>query len=842
MTNRARRVLWYPTQLWLPVQKAGSSFIARFSLLIFLVCPVHAFQQQSASFSQVETLVQQGQLAAAESKMREELQQNPSVDGYNLLGIIESNKQDYQNAVSAFQQALQLSPNSAKSHNNLGNAYVAEKKFDLAEKEFRTVLRLDPANRDAHYNLGVLLMAKGSPAEAIPHLERVRPADLPTSLNLVRALLESKRTAEALRMATELSDQHKNEVQVHFSLGILLASEKQYKPAQVELEKAEVLQPGTFEIPYNLGQVFLRSGAYPQAELALNRALKQKPDSPETLSLLAQVLADEARPMDALSLLVRAHKIAPDNTDVILLMAQISISQHYYEDAIPLLESGVAIAPQRADLRAALGESYLMSERMDRAVEEFKQVVAAEPSPRSYAALGLSYVRLGRFDEAKHSFLEGLKLDPHDISCLFNLGFIAERQGDAAGAEARFQEVLHLDPDYADALLELANLRIVNKKSAEAAELLRRYVKISRSPAAGYYKLAMVERSLQETAAADRDLKQFQTASKKVSDGEFPNEHLFDYLDNRSKLDPRARNQMEIADITDQLKSHPDQPEGLYLLAAAYLKSGKAEEAKSTIAQLDKVSSGDYRALTGIGVLLARYHLYDDAIRHFQAALEVNPNSDEVKFDLADAYFRKRLYPQALDAAGQVSEQGRKDDAYLALLGDIYVHLGDAARAAEIFRDAIQRNPDNDQDYLSLALLEFREKNIAGAKQTLLEGQARVPGSGKILWGLGLASALEGNTAEAGEQFERAVEMLPEWPGSYSTLGVFYFQTGQIAKAKEVLNRFKNSNESGALDINRIEQVLEQAPATSPAANEPLTMANRMQLLQLALSLADRTL
>jgi tetratricopeptide (TPR) repeat protein len=272
------------------------------------------------------------------------------------------------------------------------------------------------------------------------------------------------------------------------------------------------------------------------------------------------------------------------------------------------------------------------------------------------------------------------------------------------------------------------------------------------------------------------------------------------------------------------------------------LKSGKTEEAKSTIAQLDKVGSGNYRILTGNGVLLARYHLYDDAIQHFQAALEVNPNSDEVKFDLADAYFRKRLYPQALDAAGQVSEQGRKDNAYLALLGDIYVHLGDTARAAEIFRDAIQRNPDNDQDYLALALLEFREKNIAGAKQTLLQGQARIPGSGKILWGLGLASALEGNTAEAGEQFERAVEMLPEWPGSYSTLGVFYFQTGQIAKAKEVLNRFKNSNESGALDINRIEQVLDQAPATTPAANEPLTMANRMQLLQLALSLADRTL
>jgi len=117
-----------------------------------------------------------------------------------------------------------------------------------------------------------------------------------------------------------------------------------------------------------------------------------------------------------------------------------------------------------------------------------------------------------------------------------------------------------------------------------------------------------------------------------------------------------------------------------------------------------------------------------------------------------------------------------------------------------------------------------------------------VPGSGKILWGLGLASALEGNTAEAGRHFERAVDLLPEWPGSYSTLGVFYFQTGQIDKAKEVLNRFKNSSERGTLDINRIEQVLATAPATSPAANEPMTMANRQQLLQLALSLADRTL
>ncbi len=824
---------------------------------VFLpLCQAHAAQHQasqkqssqrssktSANYQQIETLVQQGHLDEAKAKIQEELQRSPSsVDGYNLLGIIESDQQDYAGALEAFQHALKLAPNSAETHNNLGNVYVAQKKIDLAEKEFRSVLRVEPRNRDANYNMGVLLMARGSPAEAIPLFERVRPANLATSFNLIHAYFQSERTAEALRLATDLSAQNKSDVQVHFSLGVLLASEKQYKAAEFELEKADALTPGTFEILYNLGQTYLRNGEYPKADLTLTRALKLKPESPETLYLLAQVYKDESRPLDALDLLVRANKIAPENPDILFLMAQVSISQNYFEDAIPLLESALKIAPQRPDLLATLGESYFMSGKTEKAIEDFKKLIEVDPSARSYAYLGLSYRDLGRFDEAKQYFQQGLKLDPHNSSCLFNLGFIAERQGDSAGAEAMFQEVLRTNPDYPDALLELANLRIVSKKLPEAAELLRRYVRVSRNPATGYYKLAMVERSMHDTAAADRDLNVFQTLSKNSAAGPLPYEHLFDYLDNRSKLAPQAQEQLDITELTDETRKHPDQPENLYLLAEAYLKSGKVDEARNTIAQLDKISSIDYRTLTGVGVLFARYHYYDDAIQHFQAALQANPGSDEVKFDLADAYFRKRLYPQALDAAEQVSEQGRKDDAYMTLLGDIYAHLGNTARATEIYQNAISRNPDNDQDYLALALLEFREGNIAAAKQTLLKGQERIPASGKILWGLGIASALEGNTAEAAQQFERAVDMLPEWPGSYSTLGVFYYQTGQIDKAKEVLNRFKTSNAKGGLDVNRIEQTLAQAPQTAAAGNEPMTMASRQQLLQIALSLADRTL
>ena len=169
------------------------------------------------------------------------------------------------------------------------------------------------------------------------------------------------------------------------------------------------------------------------------------------------------------------------------------------------------------------------------------------------------------------------------------------------------------------------------------------------------------------------------------------------------------------------------------------------------------MSAGDYRTQTGIGVLLARFRLYDDAIQHFQTALNVDPTSDDVKFDLADAYFRKGDYAQALETAKQVSAPGQQDSAYLSLLGDIQAHLGDTADASSIFRDAITQNPDNDQYYLSLALVELRENNIPAAEDTLQKGLARIPSSGKIFWGLGIASVLDGKTpqAEAGFQARR---------------------------------------------------------------------------------------
>ncbi|HTS06969.1 MAG TPA: tetratricopeptide repeat protein [Candidatus Eisenbacteria bacterium] len=789
-----------------------------------------------------ESLFQEGRLADAKTSVQRFLRSYPSsVDGYNLMGIICSNQQDYDCSLHAFQRALNLNPSSATTHINLGNFYAAAGKTELAEKELRKALALFPSNQQANYNLALILLTAGKPAAAIPFLQRIHPATVEAKMNLVRAYLRASRTTEGLSLAKQISLESKNDVQRHFTLGLLLASEKQYKSAEFEVEKADSLTPGTFEILYNLGQILLSAGDTSKAELVLHRALTLKPDSADTMYLLAQAYQEESRPVDALDSLARAHKIAPENTDIIFLLARVSMTQNFYEDAIPLLESGIKLAPQRLDLHAALGESYFMSGKADKAIEEFKTLIELDPSARSYAFMGLSYRHLGRFDEARKYFEEGLKRDPKNAACLFNIGFIEERQGNTSAADEKLQQALRSNPNFAEALLELANLRTKDKKYAEAADLLRRYVKASRDPAPGYYKLAMLERSLHQMDAARRDLQVFQTLSKNSSTGPYPFQHLFDYLDNRSQLSARERATLDITELNAQIKKNPGQPQDLYLLAEAYLKLGQHQEALATVTQLDQVSSGDYRTQAGLGVLLARYHLYDDAISHFQTALRANSDSDEIKFDLANAYFRKGSYPEALRSIQAISTAGQQDDTCLSLLGDVYAHLGQSMKSVDIFRDAIVRNPDNDQYYLSLMLVQLRSGDPAGAEQTLKKGLDRIPASGKIQWGLGLISALQGDTARAGERLERAVDLLPEWAGSYSTLGVFYYQTGQIDKAREVLSRFKGSN-AGGLDVQRIEQVLSQTSGKSAAPNEPLTAEARQQLLQFALIIADRTL
>ena len=293
------------------------------------------------------------------------------------------------------------------------------------------------------------------------------------------------------------------------------------------------------------------------------------------------------------------------------------------------------------------------------------------------------------------------------------MGYIEGAPGKSGRSRATIPAGAASNPDFSEALLELANLRIADKKFEEAASPAQ---KIRQSqPRAGFRILQTGDGGEKPPPERGRPARS-ECVSNSVKDaaaGPYPYQHLFDYLENRSNLAPQARAQLDLTELIEQIQKHPDQPQDLYLLAETYLKLGKLEEARKTIAQLDQISAGDYRTQTGVGVLLARYHLYDDAIQHFQTALEANPDSDDVKFDLADAYFRKGLYAQALEAARRFRRQASRTPPFFPCWETSTRIWGHRHGRQKFSASAISRNPDNDQYYLSLTLVQLREKMSA---------------------------------------------------------------------------------------------------------------------------------
>ena len=829
-------------------------FLVSILVACFLGCPVEAGQAApdarshrpdssllNADFERAREMLQRGSLDEALTAAQAGLERSPrSVDGLNLLGMILYQQKRYGESGEVLQNALKINSRSTATLNNLAINFVSQGKVDQAERTFRETLRIAPQDRSANFNLGLLLLSQKKPKEAILALQRVRPADSSVLLNLVQAQLMAGLTAPALRTAETLSRQNAKDVKLHFTLGVVLASKKQYGPAIHEFEIANALQPRTIEILHNLGQAYLRDGQFSKAEATLEQGLELDRNSTETLYLLAQCLADQNKDIEALELLVRARKIAPENIDVILLMARLSMKQQFYEDAIVLLREGIKLDAARAEFHAALGESYFTVGKVDAAVEEFKLLLQLDHSARSYTYMGLCQRHLGKLDAAKDYLNLGLKLDPRDSVILFNLGVIAKKQQEQAQAEQYLRQALKINPNYEEALFELGGLFMDEKRYAEAIPLLRRSAQLSQKPGQAYYKLATAERNVHQMDAAQRDMKVFVTLSKNPDPAPYPLQNFFEQVGRRGELSAAQRKEADVGEVEAEAKRHPDSPRSLYQLAEAYLKVNRVDDAKRTILQLDQISGGDFRTLLGEGVLLARFRLYPEAIQHFEAAIAANPSSDEAYYNLAYARFQTNEYAKALESLKQVSPESQKDGAFLALAGDIYGRMGRTSEAIQNLRKAYLASPGNDQYCFSLALAELRSGNTEAARETLQRGLTRVPDSGILYWGMGITSVLQNEPNQAETSLRKAVDLSPSREGILMTLGIFYYEAGQIENAKQVLNRYTEMFPEGSMNVDKMRATLDAAAIDKKSPNKlaELSADARHEFYELAANLA----
>ena len=159
---------------------------------------------------------------------------------------------------------------------------------------------------------------------------------------------------------------------------------------------------------------------------------------------------------------------------------------------------------------------------------------------------------------------------------------------------------------------------------------------------------------------------------------------------------------------------------------------------------------------------------------HCDTPLGSYQNHNLYYLNLAEAYAERGQVPLANWAVEQVISW-QPQTAELRRCGEIYLRLDRTARAIDLFRQAIARDPRQAAAYIQLGEIYQQLKQPDDMREVYQSGLRQLPGDPALLlaWGRGL-SELGGADHEAIEVLHRALKHQPELVEAHLLLGQLY--------------------------------------------------------------------
>lgn len=587
------------------------------------------------------------------------------IRGDALLGLGKTGaaRELYEEVLTASPDNLQAMLSIVSSFRAEGNLAAARAKLDEITDRFPDEFRGWLASGELHYKQQDFANAKSDYQQA---------ADLTKDANNVGAEVQARSGLAETQFVTQDLDGARasvarvvelapDSIQALYLSARIAYADQDWKTAIANLQRVLQYAPDYTPAQTLLGAVHLQDGNLSQAEMHLTAAVASAPDDSQARRLLAEVRLQRREMEDAqatLTPLVEADN--PQSADLVMA-ARVSIGQGDTDSAIEYLRQGSEKDPEDVDLKFQLATLLLTAGRNEELAEVLRSVDVSESRQDAFRVEMLSAMSsaLGGGDKAAVEAAQQLVDDwPKNPTARILLGTVFLTRNDLPAARTSFEEALELAPGR---IVALRNLAVIDEKEGSFGAATERYESILQmQPQATWamFDLARLAARQQDLVSSEQWLQKIRQMDPSAVQ---PRVSLAWILVSTGRFD-----EAEVV-LEEALRTNRDLPELHNLLGRA--RSGQKDNA--------------------------------GAISAFERALDLAPDNDEYRLNLANAH---RVAGNAGLAEQVLLENGNVDleNVQIAVTAaSLKIEKGELDAAMQIAKALQERHP---QDPVPIAL------------------------------------------------------------------------------------------------------------------------------------------
>ena len=613
-----------------------------------------------------------------------------SVDAQVLLANALAGLKDIDGALAQIEDALRVDPARSGTYSTLGTLELSRGQRDAAERAFKKAVELEPRSLQANLALGNFYWLTGQPAQAEESLKRaldLDPRNALTNRVLASFYMSTHRPADAERPLKTVAEVTMSRASV-LTLADYYLIVGNEAAARATLEPL-LKEPKSFnEAASRLAALDYRKGQKDKAYRGVEDVLRKDQANLQGLLLKSSFLLADRKLDEALQSATAATARHPDSSSAFFALGQVQVARRQPDEATAAFQEVLRLNPQATEAKIALSQLTLAQGRPGASVAFAREALSDNPNSfDAQLALARGLVSSGELDRADAELKRLTSRFPDSAAVHTQNGILFSRRRQTAAARAEFDHALKLAPGNVEALSGLVTLDLANKdfKSAQA----RVDAQIAASPTAGLLTLGA------RAYAAGGDLGKAEAYLRRAIELDSRNLAAYSGLGQlylaQKKLD-QARTEFEVLAAR--------QPRSVAATTMVGIILQVQGDAKGARERFERVVEMDPEAAVAANNLAWMYaetgSNLDRALQLAQTAHKHLPDLPEVNDTLGFVYYKKDLAALAIPPFKVSVEKNPGNPVYHYHLGLAYASAGDAVRARQSLRKALELKPDFD--------------------------------------------------------------------------------------------------------------------------------------------------